>query len=112
MADILVRYDPDEVLQGAKKILKANGELPTDCPKESCLSLGRMNLTEGQTTIVLNANPPQLPTNEKFLLYEIHPICKGQCRIEGNPNRCFVVGQDSVTGRVTFAGSRWRTDRF
>lgn len=107
MTEPLVKYDPIEVLEKSREILKEEGILPPDCPDKNCLSIGSVILTADGIRVWVNARPPELPTNNPGWRYELNPICEKKCGIEGNCNRRFEITQDQA-GPVTSAKPQWR----
>ncbi len=109
MAEKLINFDPKTVLEQSKEILRGKGQLPSDCPKEDCLSLDSIKWDGRSVRVILYAQPPQLPTEKEWLKYEIHPVCDKSCGIHGNDCRAFEITQDLNSGKILSAEGEWKT---
>lgn len=109
MADRLTGLDPEELLKESRKIAVEEDLVPTDCPKPKCLYLHQINLNLGndndETKVILNSNPPRLPTTNPILLYETPDACR-RCTIDGNDNRTIEI-RVKDSGSISAKGE-WR----
>ena len=100
MAERLVDFDVQEILEKSKKILREKRRLPEDCPSEKCLSLKSIKWRDRQNILRIFARPPELPTKKEGLLYEIHDVCRNRCQILGNKNFHLMIKQNTPTGDI------------
>jgi hypothetical protein len=108
MSEKLVPFNAKDLLDKCARLIMEESLLPSDCPNPYCISLAKIDIEpQWATTIRIDTNPPQLPTEKEGLRFEIDPICKNKCRIFGNANRCFVVRQNNITNEIT-AEADWK----
>ena len=102
--------DFDDILKKSRELLTEMGKVPADCPdKINCLNVLKTSNQPGlnNSTIIIEANPPKLPTGEAGRTHAIHPACRNRCGIEGNPFRVFRIVQQNETGKILEVDSSW-----
>lgn len=107
----LINCDIKTIMANARQLLVEEGFVPANCPKKNCLWLSEITLGSNEINLLIEANPPQLPTsNPQLHMYETDPICDKLCKIEANPNRCFKIKQKSNTSKILSVEAELKSD--
>lgn len=107
MAERIIGINVKSILESCKSILKKQKYIPRKCPSDGCVDLHSIKFIGlNGTIVILDANPPKLPTKNPDLLHERHPVCNTECIFQGNPNICVQLNEKNK--EIADISVRWR----